>query len=286
MALAAALGGSMIVAGLVAVVAGLRGWAPAVDDAGSLRRSVGSVGQRFAALCRVDRLGWAAAGAVLAFVVTGWPVAAVIGGVGAWVAATALGRRADDAAARAEATALWAEILRDALGTSWEIETVLKATAPTAPRLIRADVMAATDRLAYESFDGVLDDLGARLGGGTGDLVIAALRLAGRSGGRQVREILDSVAAAAYHEAEMLQRIEVARQSPRTSARLVTAITVLSMAGTAVFFRDWVAPYGSATGQVALALIAGWCGLALAWMARMSRVDVPARFAAGRGADR
>lgn len=283
MVVVAAACGALVLAGLAMVVAGVAGWPP--PAAGDGPRGFARWQGRLAGMWRPDRLAWAAAAAVVSLVVTGWPVAAVAGAVGAWVATTALDRPDDDAAARAEATALWAEILRDALGTSWEIETVLRSTARTAPRLIRPDIVAATDRLAVEPFDVVLDDLGDRLGGGTGDLVIAALRLAGRSGGRQVREILDSVATAAYDEAEMLRRIEVARQSPRTSARVVTAITVLSVLGTVVFFRDWVEPYGTRPGQVALAVIALWCGAALAWMARMSRFELPARFSARRGVD-
>jgi Flp pilus assembly protein TadB len=194
-------------------------------------------------------------------------------------------RRATDPAAMAEAIALWTEILRDALGTSWEIETVLRATAPTAPRLIRAEVIRATDKLDYATLDEVLDELAVNLGGGVGDLVIVALRLAGRSGGRQVRGVLDATARTAYNEAEMLRRIEVARQSPRTSARLVTGITVVAVLGTVVFFRDWVEPYGTPSGQVVLAFMAAWCGGALWWMSRMTNVRLPARFTARPGLD-
>jgi Flp pilus assembly protein TadB len=277
MTLLAALCGATVVAGVLLLVAGLRPHAE-TERPGARRPTA------FAGSLRPERILWAVAGGALALVVTRWPVAAAVGALGAWQVAAAVGRPDDDSAARAEAIALWAEILRDALGTSWEIETVLKATAPTAPRLIRADVEAATERLAYVSFDEVLDDLAARLGDGSGDLVVSALRLAGRSGGRQVRDILDSVSEAAYDEADALRRIDVARERPRSSARLVAAIVVVTVVASAVLFRDWLEPYDRVEGQLALGAIAAWCGAAMWWMARMARVDMPARFTARRGA--
>ena len=85
----------------------------------------------------------------------------------------------------------------------------------------------------------------------------------------------------------MLRRVAVARQSPRTSTRLVTGITVVAVLGTVLLFRDWVEPYGTASGQVALGVIAAWCGGALWWMSRMTDVRLPARFTARQaGADR
>jgi hypothetical protein len=277
MTLLVALCGATVVAGLLMVAIGLHS-RPAHTAAGRRRARPSLAG-----LISVEQVLWAAAGGAGALALTRWPVAGVIGALAAWQTVAVSRRAKDQSAARAEAIALWAEILRDALGTSWEIETVLKATAPTAPRLIRADVEAAAERLSYASFDDVLDSLAARLGDGSGDLVVAALRLAGRSGGRQVREILESVAVAAYDEADTLRRIEVARQRPRSSARTVSAIVVATIIGSAVLFRDWLAPYDTAGGQIALAVIAAWCGAAMWWMARMTRVQMPARFSARTG---
>jgi hypothetical protein len=269
--------GAMIVAGLLALAWGL------------VPRPVGDTNTRRARTrwqlrVKADQVLAALAGGALALALTRWPVAAVAGAVGAWQAVVALRRPRDDTAERAEAVALWAEILRDGLGTSMEIETVLRATAPVAPQLIRSDVEAATARLAYVPYDDVLDDLAQRLDASSGDMVVAALRLAGRSGGRQVREVLDSVAKAAYSDADTLRRVEVARQRPRSSARLVVGIVVGTVVISAVVFRRWLEPYASPGGQVALAIIALWCWAAMWWMSRMSRVAMPARFSARREA--
>ena len=272
MILAAAVAGAVLLGGVVMVVYGVQ------------RREVQPRERH-----RLTFEGWhaergaaAVAGAAAVFAVTGWPVAAVVGGVGAWQAVAVWRRPKDNAAARAEAVALWAEILRDALGTAWELETVLRSTAPTAPRLIRADVEEVTERLDYASLDEVLDELAVRLGDSCGDLLVCALRLAGRSGGRQVREILDSVAVAAYGEADALRRIDVARARLRSSARLVAGIVVVSIVSSAVLFSEWVDAYDTAAGQVVLGLVVLWCGGALWWMARMTNVVLPARFIARR----
>jgi hypothetical protein len=275
MTAAAALAGMVLAGGVVMVIYGvrlrevpprrLRGW-PGLGGWHPEHLLVGVVG------------------AAVAFAATRWPVAAIVAGVGAWqVVVVALRRPRENRAERAEAIALWAEILRDGLGTAWELETVLRSTASTAPRLIRAEVEAATERLDYASLDEALDDLAVRLGGDScGDLVVVALRLAGSSGGRQVRDILDSVAAAAYAEASALRRVEVARARPRSSTRLVAAIVVVSITLSSVLFRDWMDPYETAAGQLVLGVIVLWCGGALWWMARMTDVALPARFTARR----
>ena len=277
MILVAALAGAVALGGVAMAVYGL-GRREAPPRQRRERRPVRLVGWR------AEHALVAATAAALGWLVTGWPVAAAVAALGAWQALVAWRRPHDDAAARAEAVALWAEILRDGLGTAWELETVLRSTAPTAPRLIRADVEELTARLDYASLDEVLDELALRLGDSCGDLVVCALRLAGSSGGRQVREILESVAVAAYGEADALRRIEVARARPRSSARLVAGIVVVSIVSSAVLFADWMDAYDTALGQLVLGLVVVWCGGALWWMARMTNVVLPVRFRARREA--
>ena len=122
---------------------------------------------------RADQVVAAVFGGLLALVLTRWPVAGVVGAAGAGMRPPCGACGADDTAQRAEAVALWAEILRDGLGTSMEIETVLRTTAPIAPQLIRADVEAATARLAYMPYDDVLDELADKLDASSGDMVVS-----------------------------------------------------------------------------------------------------------------
>ncbi|MGH9188211.1 MAG: pilus assembly protein TadB, partial [Acidimicrobiales bacterium] len=186
----AALAGLLAVGGLMLAVSGVRP-APVAS-----RRPTRS--------WEVDPAQLVAAVALAAVVllVTRWPVAAVAAGLGGWfVAGPLLHRQRIGDAARAEAMALWVEMLRDAMGTARGVEGVLVATASTAPAPIRADVQRMARRLAYDPLDAVLDDLGDDLRHPIGDLVVTALRLASKAGARQTRDVLDQLAAAAYREA-------------------------------------------------------------------------------------
>ena len=100
---------------------------------------------------------------------------------------------------------MWAEMLRDATGTPRGIEGVLVATAPGAPAAIRPHVERLARRLPYDPLDDALDGLAHDLDDPVGDLVVTALRLSARSGGRQIRAVLDDLA-------------EVAREGPACTA--------------------------------------------------------------------
>jgi Flp pilus assembly protein TadB len=218
-----------------------------------------------------------------ALLVTRWPVAGVAAAVTGWfLALPLLRRRRISDAERAEAIALWAEMLRDAMGTARGMEGVLVATAATAPAAIRPEVQRMARRLTYDPLDDVLDGLGEDLAHPIGDLVVTALRLASKAGARQTRDVLDGLAAAAYRDAEMHQRVEVARQRPRTAMRWVTVIIAGFIVLLILFARDYLEPYGTAAGQVVLVFVLGYWGLGLWWMARMGRITQTPRFMARR----
>lgn len=227
------------------------------------------------------RLIAAAAGALVTLVLTRWVVAAVAGGVAAWVVAgapDAKQRRATDK--RTEAIALWAEMLRDAIGTARGVEGVLVATAATAPLAIRPEVQRMARRLQHESLDSVLDDLADDLNHPIGDLVVTALRLTSTAGGRQVRDVLANLAVAAYAEAESRRRIEVARERPRSAMRYTAIIIGGFVTVLVIFSRRYLEPYDSALGQVVLAFVGFYWSAGFWWMQRMGRVSLVERFLA------
>ncbi len=225
-----------------------------------------------------------AAGGV-ALLITRWPVAALAAGVAGWTTATGFtSRRRVSDATRAEALALWVEMLRDAMGTARGIEGVLVATAATAPQAIRPEVTRMARRLAYDPLDEVLDGLADDLAHPVGDLVVTALRLASRAGARQTRDVLADLANAAYREGEMHQRVDVARQRPRTAMRWVASIIGGFIALLVVFAQDYLAPYETAVGQIVLVFVSVYWGLGFWWMARMGRFAPIERFLARRPA--
>jgi tight adherence protein B len=226
-----------------------------------------------------QRLAATLAAAIASLVLTRWPVAAVAGGWLGWLLSGVRRRNNRQATdKRTEAIAMWAEMLRDAIGTSRGVEGVLVATAATAPLPIRAKVQTMARRLQHEPLDQALDGLAADLDHPIGDLVVMALRLTSTSGGRQVRDVLSNLAAAAYAEAESQRRIAVARQRPRAAMQYTAVIIGGFVALLVVFSRTYLEPYDSAIGQVVLVVVALYWTAGFWWMHRMGRTTPVERF--------
>lgn len=223
----------------------------------------------------------AVAAFLAALVLTRWPVAAIAAAGAGWVAAGIRSRRARQIEdRRTEAIALWAEMLRDAIGTARGVEGVLVATAATAPLPIRDDVQRMARRLEREPLDSALDGLAADLDHPLGDLVVTALRLTSTAGGRQVRDVLNNLAAAAYAEAESKRRIDVARERPRAAMRYTAIIIATFVALLVAFSRRYLEPYETAAGQLVLAVVAAYWAAGFWWMHRMGRAAPVERFLA------
>ena len=236
---------------------------------------------RWAVLDRFDRRRLVAGvvGGLVVLVLTRWPVAAAAGAGLGWVSGGWAGRRQRrERDRRTEAIALWAEMLRDAIGTARGVEGVLVATAATAPLPIRTEVQTMARRLAREPLEDVLDGLAADLDHPIGDLVVTALRLTSTAGGRQVRDVLGNLAAAAYAEADSRRRIEVARERPRAAMRYTAIIIGGFVTLLVVFSRTYLDPYDSALGQVVLVVVGFYWAAGFWWMHRMGRVEPVERF--------
>ena len=216
----------------------------------------------------------AAGGLVVVLVITRWPVAAIAGAAIGWAAVGIRSRKGSPSAERrTEAIALWAEMLRDAIGTARGVEGVLVATASTSPLPIRPELERMARRLQHEPLDAVLDGLAADLDHPIGDLVVTALRLSSTSGGGQVREVLNSLATAAYAEADSHRRIEVARERPRTAMKY-TAIVIAGFVVLLILFsRRYLEPYDSVLGQTVLVFVGIYWALGFWWMQRMGRSE-------------
>ena len=246
MALLGALAGAGLAGGLWLLVTALAAPPPPTPArAGGRRR-----GHRLPPVD--DRRAALVGGAALAtLLVSRWPVAAAAAGVAAWFVPLP-GERARRrlAGERTAAMALWCASLRDAAGTARGIEGVLTATAPSAPAAIRPEVTRMARRLETQRLDVVLDRLAVDLDHPIGDLVVTALRLAASTGSRRARQVLGDLATAAELEAGMRQRVDVARERPRTTVRLVAIIVAGFVAGLVAFAGDYLDPYDTAIGQL------------------------------------
>lgn len=266
MTLLAALSGALCLGGLWMAITSWR----------RVPREIGP-GPRLSGVLRVDprRVVAAVVGALVALVVTRWAMAAVAGAVAGWVLSGRPDRQARRVQlARTEAIALWAEMLRDTAGTARGVEGVLVATAATAPAPIRPEVQRMAQRLQREPLDVALSGLSRDLDHPVADLVVNALRLTATAGGGQVREVLDSLAAAAYAEAESRSRIEVARERPRAAMRYTALVIGGFVALLVMFSGGYLEPYSSPVGQLVLVVVAAYWAAGIWWMHRMGR-DAP-----------
>ncbi len=265
----AALCGTGAGLGLMIIWAGWRGADP-LRGRGS--RRAGPAQRQRAWL----RLAAAAAAALVTAAVTGWPAGALLAAAGAWALPRLLGRDRAAAArlARIEGVAAWAEQLRDTLSAAAGLEQAIAATAATAPAAVAAEIadLAAAIQ-AGQRPAAALRRLAAALDDPAGDLVAAALIQAAEHHARHLAALLSSLAAAAREQASMRMRVAAGRARIRTSARLITAISVAMAAALAVLDRGYLAPYHSAAGQGVLAGAGGLFAAAFGWLARIGAGD-------------
>lgn len=279
-----ALCGTLVGAGL---------WmAATAADADDLRSKV-PVRRRIPPIDR-GRLTLAIGAGLGALVLTRWPVAAVGAGTAGWffTRGGAAARRAETE--RTDALAMWAELLRDAIGSARGIEGILVSTAPAAPVTIRAEALALRDRLAPsraadnghparpQSLDDALDALARDLDHPIGDLIVTALRVTAVTGGGRTREVLADVAAAAHAQAEALRRIEVARERPRAAMRYTAIVVAVVIALLVAFSSDFLDAYDTGLGQLVLLFVGAYWAFGFWWMHRMGRMAAPERFFAAR----
>ncbi len=158
---------------------------------------------------------------------------------------------------RLEALASWTESLRDTIAGAIGLEQAIPATAANAGAAIRPSLNLLVDRLrireplprALLGFADDLDDPSA-------DVVCASLILNARLRGPGLRDVLSALAVSIREELDMRRRIEASRKSIRRSVRIVLFIVLGVMGLLTAFNRQYVAPYDTLGGQLALLVVA------------------------------
>ncbi|MBS3939873.1 MAG: type II secretion system F family protein [Actinobacteria bacterium] len=273
MVLIGAVCGAALGLGMLLVVLGMRG-IPPVDHPPARRMS--------------EQPHWlfrsavASIAALIAFLVTGWPVGALLAGLVAAVLPSTLGRMRLEATsvAHTEAVAAWTEMLRDTLSAAAGLEEAIAATAEAAPEPIREEVERLGRRLERGSLPDALERFADELANPAADLVVAALLTAARREARELVPLLTALAVSARSEAEMRLRVHVSRARIRTAVRVVVGTLGIFAGGLLLFNRPYLAPYGTAVGQLVLfgvgaVFAAGW------WLLqKMATIETPERFLA------
>lgn len=197
--------------------------------------------------------------AVLVFVATTWPVAAAYAGfAGASIPTLARAKRErQEAIERIDAIATWAESLRDIMGAGNGMQESIRVSARVAPPAIRREVGDLSRRLQHESIGTALRRFASDVAHPLADSVVAALVIASERRGGRINEVLSTVAGNARDAASMWRRIEGSRRRTYAQTRLVAATSGIFITAFVLFRRDFVEPFDSFGGQIALAIVGG-----------------------------
>ncbi|MEU4360763.1 type II secretion system F family protein [Promicromonospora sp. NPDC023987] len=267
-----ALGGALVVAGLIGVIVGLRK-AP-VDEAAPPRRRRSRLVARLMRTGRRTRLLALVGlvGGVVIYLITGWLVALVIGPL-AGIGLPVLLASGDSGSTvkKLEALEEWVRSLAGVLTVGVGLEEALRMTLRSVPDAIRPEVTTLVARLrarwgteaALRAFADDLDDA-------TGDVVSASLILGARRRGAGLASVLESTAQSVADDVRARREIEAERAGPRSTARWVTIITACVL-GVLALTGDYIQPYSTPIGQVLITLfLAAYVGL-LVLMRNMSK---------------
>ena len=268
----AAVAGVAVVSGLLLAVLGARRTTPVTGPS----LPAGFAHRLLAAVRRENgRSGWgvwrwptALVAGLVAWLLTGWPIAAAITGVTVVGLPILLstGRDAARGVNRIEAVEEWTRRLADVLVVGVGLEQAISTTARTCPEPIRAEVIRLAARLdAHWPLESALRAFADDLDDATADLIAATLILGARRRGPGLPRVLQAVADSIADEVASRRRVEAERAKPRTTARAVTLITIAVVAVGALN-GTYLSPYGTPLGQLVLAVIAGGFVLALVWM--------------------
>jgi len=274
-----AVGGALVVAGLIGIVVG---WRPTEVAPRRVRpRRLRRVDRR----TRVLTLAGLVAG-VVAWLLTGWILAVVVAPVAA-VGLPALLSSADanQRIRRMEAMEEWTRSLSGVLTVGVGLEQALVATLRSTPTAIAPEVTRLVARLrARWVTEDALRAFAAELDDATGDLVVANLILGSRRRGAGLAAVLEGLAESVGDDVRARRQIEADRAKPRATARWVTIISagvlvVLALTGA------YVEPYRSPVGQVLLVVLLSAYVVTLVWMKRMALGRPLPRFLVATGGE-
>lgn len=282
----AALGGAMIIGGLIGIVIGCR----KVPPAASVPSNTGPMGRprrlvdRIRSTTRTTRtalLLGAAVGVVVALL-TGWLIAiivlpAALVGLPVLLSTPPSSARID----RLEAMEEWTRSLSSGLTAGRSLDQALIKSLRSTPEVIKPDVTRLVNRLdAHWSTERALRAFAEDLNDATGDLLVYYLILSARRRGTGLVTVLEEVAESVAADVRARRQIDADQAKPRTTARYVTIFTIgmlafLSLTG------QYIEPYGSPLGQVVLAVLLTAYVATLVWMRSMATAKPLPRFLNG-----
>lgn len=277
----AGVGVSVVLGGLLMVVVGGVRQQPAPVPFRTRMSRVGASGDRRRLRERSGRTVIAVSAGLLVWVVSSWPVAGLLtaGAVVGFPFFFGAARIAQHRIERLEALEEWTRLMAASMGAgSAPVQTIVNSVR-YAPVPIRPEVTRLASRLDTPRLDPqvALRDFAAELDDHAADMVKIALEIAvSAQSGQKVPEVLRILADQVSAEVRGRRKIEMERAAPRNEARLLVIIQILFVVGV-VTFTSYADGYGTATGQLVLAALAGVVVLALWMLRRLGMGEQPPR---------
>jgi tight adherence protein B len=273
MILLAALAGAAIATGLVLAAAGLFGRVrdPGKPPSLAARGTLSSAGRK--------RVLLAVLAGLLVFVLTRWPVGGLaVAAAVIFLPRLGLGSAAKKRTAMLEGLEQWIRRLADMVTASRGLEDAIEASARSAPAAVAGPVNALATRLASRTgAEAALRAFAAEIDDPAGDRIAAALIIAtGRRGGG-ARDVLVALAVLLSRDVAARRDIEAERAQHRTTIKWI-CVFVAGFTVFAVVNRSYSAPFGTAVGQVVLAIVAGLYAVSLFWLNRLGSIPAAGRF--------
>jgi Flp pilus assembly protein TadB len=231
-----------------------------------------------------QRAAQSAAVALAVAVLTRWPIAALTAGgiTYAWPKLFSTGGEGKLHVARLEAIATWTESLRDTIAAAVGLEQAILASVDNSPDPIKPQLQRLAGRLrSHLPLPQSLSAFAEDFDDGSVDLVVAALVMNSRLRGSGLVSTLSALVVTARSELEMRTRVEEARKNLRRNARTIIGVTLVFSCGLMVLSRDYLSPYGTVSGQLALCVVVGLLVAGLWWIQSASEVEPVPRFLAG-----
>ena len=208
---------------------------------------------------------------VVAWLVTGWFVAviavpiAVIGLPVLLVKGTE-----NETIERLEALETWTRSLSGLIVSGAGMEQAIAASLSSSPGAIKDQVSMLIARInarwaTSAALQGFADDLDDP----TADLVVAHLLLAEKQRGPGLVNALDDLAQIVFDEVRVRRQIETDRAKPRVSVRIITIVT-LALLAVIPFVGEFMKPYQTFFGQVALFVWLTLYVVLLGWLGRIT----------------
>lgn len=224
-----------------------------------------------------------AAGTIM-YLATNWALASVgfaaMSSVGILVSGGTKVSRKDEIIA--EAVALWAEQLRDTLAAAHGLQQTIMATAPHAPEVLKKALEHLAADLPYGSVRSSLYQFADEVNHPSADFVVAALVAATEHEARDVGMLLGHLALCSREEAKMHQRVWVSRARTRTAVRIIMTTVIGFVSALFLLNRQYLAPYGTTSGQLVLCLILSTFVIAMVLLQQGARIPLPDRFIASK----